>query len=86
MASRSLVALLAALCACRLGVRAAGRSKVNPRIITAPQGESCPRRSAGVRSCWLLPVPVCPLFGGQSGFSAVLLSPRGDMGLSLKRL
>uniref|UniRef100_U3IUK9 Semaphorin 7A (JohnMiltonHagen blood group) n=1 Tax=Anas platyrhynchos platyrhynchos TaxID=8840 RepID=U3IUK9_ANAPP len=38
MASRSLVALLAALCACRLGVRAAGRSKVNPRIITAPQG------------------------------------------------
>lgn len=82
MGSRSLVALLVALCACRPGVRAAGRSKVNPRIITAPQGESC----ASVRSCRLLPVPACPLFGGQSGFSALLLSPRGDLGLSLKRL
>ncbi|KAI6077990.1 Semaphorin-7A isoform X1 [Aix galericulata] len=75
MGSRSLVALLVALCACRPGVRAAGRSKVNPRIITAPQGESCPRRSASVRSCRLLPVPVEPWHRVEQGSSR---APRGS--------
>lgn len=40
MGRRSPVALFVALWASQLGMWAAGRSKVNPRIITAPQGKS----------------------------------------------
>lgn len=44
---KSPVALLVALWLCQLGTWAAGRPKVNPRIIAAPQGESRAAPRAG---------------------------------------
>lgn len=76
MSRRWPVTLLVALWASQLGTQAAARSKVNPRIIAAPRGESRAALAAAGRcgrgcSCQLLPAPGLSTCVSSSGESLV---------------